>query len=76
VRHQEVGSALRPLLGPNGIEVSVDPDPEGLEEVSRSLIDALGGHPIWPPIGRCETWRGWELPGDLVRELFDAAADF
>jgi hypothetical protein len=76
VRHSEVAAALQPALAAKDVEVRSDPSPPEIENVVRSLVDALGGHPIWPPVGRSETWRGWDLPNRLIGELFDAAARF
>ncbi len=76
VRHQEVAAALQPLLASREVVVRSDPSPPELEMVVRSLVDHFGGHPFWPPIGRSETWRGWDLPNGVIPELFDAAARY
>ena len=76
VRHPEVAAALQSALATKDLEVRSDPSPPELENVVRGLVEALDGHPIWPPVGRCETWRGWDLPNRLIGELFDAAARF
>ena len=76
VRDAEVAGALRPALLRDGFDVEVDASPPRLEELARGLIEALGGYPTWPPVGRSETWRGWELPKELTAELFGAAARY
>jgi hypothetical protein len=76
VRHPEVAAALQPALATKDLEVRSDPSPPELENVVRGLVEALGGYPIWPPVGRCETWGGWDLPRGLVADLFGAAARF
>jgi hypothetical protein len=75
VRHAEVAAELGPRL--RGQEVAVEVgDAPGLAAAATSLLDHMAGWSLWPPPCTTERWRGWDLPGSLVGELFDAAADF
>jgi hypothetical protein len=75
VRHAEVAAELGPLL--RGQEVAVEVgDAPGLAAAATSLLDHMTGWSMWPPPSSTDRWRGWDLSGSLVGELFDAAADF
>jgi hypothetical protein len=75
VRHQEVATALAPLLAPRQIAVEAAAVPE-LEEAARGLMEHVAGHATWPPVCRAETWSAWDLSLPLVARLFAAAAQF
>ena len=76
VRHPDVRDALAPRLGPQGMEVQLRDSLPDLEACALGLMEFLGGHPSWPPMGRSDTWLGWDLEESLVAELFEAAASF
>ena len=76
VRHKEVQTALAQLLAARGVEVELHEELPELRDVALSLMDFMGCPPLWPPVGRTESWLAWGLPRPLVAELFEAAAGF
>lgn len=76
VRHVEVADALRRHLDDTAVDVRYEPYLPELEDCARSLLRSLSGHDTWPPVGHSTEWRGWQLPGDLVSELFAASASY
>lgn len=82
VREQVVADALarrleaeRPELDPAPV-VMDRPDLPGVDVAGQALIvDLVGGSRAYFASSP-ETWAGWDLPGELVAELFRAAAAF
>lgn len=76
VRHVEVADELRRRLADTDITIRYDPHPPYLEECARGLLRSLSGHGSWPPVGSSMEWRGWQLPPDLVSEIFAASSGY
>lgn len=76
VRQADVRAELAPLLAARGVEVEHRRPLPGIMDVALSLMEFMGGTPVWPPVGRSETWLGWGLPRERVAEIFEAAAGF
>lgn len=76
VRQPEVRDALAPLLEPRGMHVELRDSLPDLEACALGLMEFLGSHASWPPIGRSDTWLGWDLEEPLVAGLFEAASAF
>ncbi|MEP6620017.1 MAG: SEC-C domain-containing protein [bacterium] len=78
VRHQEVAAALAPLVEPIGVNrVHASTKMPELDEMLHSLRSHITGLPDpVPGLSHPETWAAWQLPPDLVANLFRAAAAY
>lgn len=75
VRHDDVAAQLGPLLAARDVAVESGAVP-ALEAAARSLMGAVFGAELWPPVCHADTWAAWDLPRPLIAELFAAAAQF
>lgn len=83
VRHEEVATALRALLGGDvmpgaeSVRVETRRHLDHVDELIIQLATDVGG---WEgdirPLSMPETWAGWGLSSDLVADLFRSAAEF
>jgi hypothetical protein len=79
VRQPTLAAPLRALLrAPHRIAVREQAALPALDEALQSMIGHLFGGITPLPLLRAdpETWAGWGLPSELVRDLFAAAASF
>ena len=75
VRHDSTARALRPLLEERGVQVRKGAMPAFLD-TARDMVTTVVDDTAWPPASVLRTWAGWGLPNSMVRDLFEAAADF
>lgn len=76
VRHESVAAVLSQLLKPHGVNtVQVSPTLVPLTDIARDLRQHMTGVAA-PPISYPTTWAAWDLPGELVSDLFRAAAGY
>lgn len=77
VRHASVAAALAPLVTQRGITVRTAHTLPTLDAAAPSLRGHMGGASERDaPLSVTETWAGWRLPPELVRDVFAAAAEF
>jgi uncharacterized protein DUF6930 len=77
VRHEEVATALAPLVSDLNIVVRSERDLRMLEDVALDMAQHLGGYdkPM-PLISMPPTWAAWQVPSATLIDVFTAAAAF
>lgn len=77
VRDAGVARHLAARLAPRAVEVEHHARLDALDALAAGLRGSLADEmPQMPPASSPETWRGWGLPGEVVADLFRAAAAF
>lgn len=76
VRHESVAAELSRLLKPRGVNaVHVSTRLHPLDDILRDLRRHMLGT-VTPPISSPTTWAAWDLPSELVTDVFRAAASY